>query len=196
MSKFDQVKRQIDRLDPHDLLASHAPQDEYDAESQKISARISFADSAKQIADVIAEVMQAAFGAPESPARYQETALKIRRALAYEHYGQIADLFEYGTESDAACIETANTIIRQTCTEPDPEILEMMFHALYQLVTNRSCAAQLDLLPLTEDWQRFDAMSLEYLPENLAASGNPEYTAITREICAMYPQIDDPFSTA
>ena len=191
MSKFDQVKRQIDRLDPHDLLASHAPQDEYDAESQKISARISFADSAEQIADVIAEVMQAAFGAPESPARYQETARNIRRALAYEHYGQIADLFEYGSESDSACIEKANTLILQTRAETDPEILEMMFHALYQLVTNRSCAvsAQLDLLPLTEDWQRFDAMSLEYLPEILAASGDPQYEPVIRQICAQYPQI-------
>ena len=196
MSTFDQVKRQIDLLDPYNLLASHAPQDEYDAESQKISARISFADSAEQIADVIAEVMQAAFGAPDSPARYQETARNIRRALAYEHYGQIADLFEYGTESDAACIETANTIIRQTCTEPDPEILEMIFDALYKLAVNRNCTAQLDLRPVTENWQRFDAMSLAYLPEILAASGNPEYTELIREICAMYPQIDDPFSTA
>ena len=196
MSKFDQIKRQIDRLDPHDLLASRAPQDEYDAESQKISARISFADSAEQIADVIAEVMQAAFGVPESPARYQETALNIRRALAYEHYGQIADLFEYENDPDSACIEKANALILQTRAETDPVILEMIFNALNTLAVNRNCTAQLDLRPVTENWQRFDAMSLAYLPEILAASGNPEYTAITREICAMYPQIDDPFSTA
>ena len=192
MSKFDQVKRQIDLLDPQNLLASHAPQDEYDAESQKISARISFSDSAEQIANVIAEVMQAAFGAPQSPARYQATARNIRRALAYEHYGQIADLFEYGSGSDSACIEKANALILQTRAETDPEILEMMFHALYQLVTNRSCAAQLDLLPLTEDWQRFDAMSLEYLPEILAAAGDPQYEPVIRQICAQYPQIGMP----
>lgn len=196
MSTFDQVKRQIDLLDPYNLLASHAPQDEYDAESRKISVRISYSDSAEQIAEIITNVMNTAFGETDSPVCYQETALKIRRALAYEHYGQIADLFEYGTESDAACIETANTIIRQTCTEPDPEILEMIFDALYKLAVNRSCTAQLDLRPVTENWQRFDAMSLAYLPEILAASGNPEYTELIREICAMYPQIDDPFSTA
>lgn len=194
MSTFDQVKRQIDLLDPYNLLASHAPQDEYNAESRKISVRISYSDSAEQIAEIITNVMNTAFGETDSPVCYQETARNIRRALAYEHYGQIEDLFAYGNDPDSACTEKANALILQTRAETDPEILEMMFHALYQLVTNRRCAAQLDLLPLTEDWQRFDAMSLEYLPEILAASGDPEYTAIIRKICAMYPQINDPSS--
>ena len=57
MSKFSQVKRQIDRLDPENLLASHAPQDEYDAESRKISEQISHLDSPAQIAAVIAAVL-------------------------------------------------------------------------------------------------------------------------------------------
>ena len=74
--------------------------------------------------------MQNAFGKPESPARFSETALAVRRALAYEYYGHIADLFEYGNESKEACVQTANEIIRQTLTETDPDVLENIFHAV------------------------------------------------------------------
>ena len=84
MSTFDQVKHEIDRLDPYHLLEMHAPQDEYDAESRKISDQITYADSAEQIAAVIADVMQTAFGKPDSPARFPDTAVRIRRALCCE----------------------------------------------------------------------------------------------------------------
>ena len=151
MSKFSQVKRQIDRLDPENLLASHAPQDEYDAESRKISEQISHFDAPAQIATVIAAVMQNAFGKPESPARFSETALAVRRALAYEYYGQIADLFEYGDLTDAECIRLAGGIIRDSLTETDSDILECIFHTLFLLVTHRKAAAELDLRPVTEN---------------------------------------------
>lgn len=196
MSTFDQVKRQIDLLDPYNLLASHAPQDEYDAESRKISEQISHFDSPAQIAAVIAAVMQDAFGKPESPARFSETALAVRRALAYEYYGHIADLFEYGNESKEACVQTANEIIRQTLTETDPDVLENIFHAVDTLVTYRGCADQLELLPVTENWQRFDAASLEYLPAILAATGDPQYKALIRQIHERDPQIGMPESDA
>ena len=190
MSKFSQVKRQIDRLDPENLLASHAPQDEYDAESRKISEQISHFDSPRQIAAVIAAVMQNAFGKPESPARFSETALAVRRALAYEYYGQIADLFEYGNARTEVCVQTANEIIRQTLNETDPDVLENIFHALDTLIAYRNCADQLELLPLTENWQRFDSASLEYLPAILAETGDLRYLDLIRQIGGRFPQIE------
>ena len=190
MSKFSQVKRQIDLLDPEKLLASHAPQDEYDAESRKISEQISHFDSPAQIATVIAAVMQNAFGKPESPARFSETALAVRRALAYEYYGQIADLFEYGNARTEVCVQTANEIIRQTLNETDPDVLENIFHALDTLIAYRNCADQLELLPLTENWQRFDSASLEYLPAILAETGDLRYLDLIRQIGGRFPQIE------
>ena len=192
MSTFTQVKQIIDRLDPYHLLASHAPHDEYDAESRKISERISVRDSAERIAEVIADVMQTAFGEPNAPARYQETAAAIRRALSYEYYGQISDQFEYGNISDGECIRLANAIILQTRTETDPDVLEQILNAVHVLVTHRSCADQLQLQPLTENWQRFDAASAEYLPDILAAADRPLYDALIRQILAHFPQIDPP----
>ena len=186
MSKFSQVKRQIDLLDPENLLASHAPQDEYDAESRKISEQISHFDSPAQIA----AVMQNAFGKPESPARFSETALAVRRALAYEYYGQIADLFEYGNARTEVCVQTANEIIRQTLNETDPDVLENIFHALDTLIAYRNCADQLELLPLTENWQRFDSASLEYLPAILAETGDLRYLDLIRQIGGRFPQIE------
>ena len=190
MSKFRQVKRQIDLLDPENLLASHAPQDEYDAESRKISEQISHIDSPAQIAAVIAAVMQNAFGKPESPARFSETALAVRRALAYEYYGQIADLFEYGNARTEVCVQTANEIIRQTLNETDPDVLENIFHAVDTLIAYRNCADQLELLPLTENWQRFDSASLEYLPAILAETGDLRYLDLIRQIGGRFPQIE------
>lgn len=192
MSIFSQVKLQIDRLDPYDLLASHAHHDEYDAESKKISSRISVQDSAAQIAEVIADVMQTSFGGSDSPARYLETAAAIRRALGYEYYGQISDQFEYGDISDSACVRLANEIILQTRTETDPDVLENIINALHTLVTFRRCADQLDLQPVTENWQRFDASSAEYLPDILAAANRAKYEDLIRQILARFPQIVPP----
>ena len=189
---FDQVKRAIDRLDPCHLLGMHAPQDEYDPESRKISERITDKDSAEQIAAVIADVMHTAFGKNDSPARFLETAVCIRRALRYAYYGSMSDLFEYGSLSDGECIPTANEILADICTETDPAVLEDMLHALHTFVTFRHGAERLDLSPLTGNPLRFGAASAEYLPDILHAAGHPQENEILRQIHAQHPQTDLP----
>ena len=104
----------------------------------------------------------------------------------------MSDQFEYGNLSDAECIPLADEIIRQTRTETDSVILEMIWNAVHVLITNRNVADQLDLLPLKENWHRFDAQSAEYLPDIFAAAGIPQYREIIRQICSEYPQIDLP----
>lgn len=187
MSTFSQVKRCIDRLDPHQLLASHAPSDEYDAESRKISEQITYDDAPETIAQVIADVFAAAFSEPESPARFYETAVCIRRALCYEYYGALSDQFEYGTLSDAECIPAANVLIRQSITEADGEVQEMMLHAVWMLVSHRNTAAMLDLRPLIAHRAALSASAAVYLPDILEASGDPQYRPLTAQLRAQLP---------
>lgn len=114
----------------------------------------------------------------------------MNRREAYQYYGGIADRFEYGTERDADCIPAAEALIRQTQTETDSEILEMIFHALLVLVTHRNTAKLLDFSPITAHWERFDAMPLDYLPDILAETGDLRHEALLRSIHAKYPQIE------
>ncbi|MCR5305322.1 MAG: hypothetical protein K6E36_02330 [Oscillospiraceae bacterium] len=114
----------------------------------------------------------------------------MNRREAYPYYGAIADRFEYGNESDAACIPDAEALIRQTQTETDSEVLEMIFYALMILVTHRKTAKLLDFSPITDHWERFDAMSLDYLPDILAETGDLRHEALLRKIHAKYPQIE------
>ena len=182
MSQFSQVKRYIDALDAYGLLAAHAPADEYDAESKTISAHIAYSDAPETIAAVIAKVMQTAFAEPETPERFLETAVSIRRALGYEHYGHLSDIFEYGSEDDADCIRPARQIIAEIPGETDSVMLETMLDALHKLVTHRNAADQLDLTPLAENWQKLDAAAPDCLPEILEAAKDTRYDALIRRI--------------
>ena len=114
----------------------------------------------------------------------------MNRQEAYQYYGGIADIFEYGNESDAECLPAARALIRQTETETDPDILEMIFHALHMLVTCRKTAHLLDFSQIADNWQRFDAMSLTYLPEILAETGDLRFAPLIRQIHEAYPQIE------
>ena len=87
-------------------------------------------------------------------------------------------------------MQTANEIIRQTLNETDPDVLENIFHAVDTLIAYRNCADQLELLPLTENWQRFDSASLEYLPAILAETGDLRYLDLIRQIGGRFPQIE------
>ena len=114
----------------------------------------------------------------------------MTRQEAYTYYGGLGDQFEYGNLTDAECIRLAGGIIRDTLTETDSDILECIFHALFLLVTHRKAAAELDLRPLTENWQRFDSASLEYLPAILAETGDLRYLDLIRQIGGRFPQIE------
>ena len=72
MSKFSQVKRQIDLLDPENLLASHAPQDEYEA--------------------LMLEQYRQRIGPVEQMASYYDSHPKTPEDVAFEeHYTSYAD---------------------------------------------------------------------------------------------------------
>lgn len=81
MSKFEIVKKYIDEYDYYDLLAGHAPNDEFDSYSRKLTESISEKDSIEDIAHMIANNIDKSFGNESEPNKFIETAKKIRNAL-------------------------------------------------------------------------------------------------------------------
>lgn len=79
--KFTIVKKYIDKYDYYSLLNHGAPDDEYLSEAAEISGLISEGSSAKEIAAVIAAVMQKYFGNTENPQKYLDIAIKIKSEL-------------------------------------------------------------------------------------------------------------------
>lgn len=61
MNRFSIVKSHIDEMDYYGLLASDAPADEYDSESEMISNSISESSTIQEIASIIAEVFSSQF---------------------------------------------------------------------------------------------------------------------------------------
>lgn len=89
MSKYQLVKKAIDKLDVYGLLEGGAPDDEFDSESKEISDRISENDSIIQIAEVITDVFNKAFDLHDKPSVYYSTAEEIRHLLTGESLDDI-----------------------------------------------------------------------------------------------------------
>jgi hypothetical protein len=81
MNRFEIIKKYIDEYDYFGLLASHAPNDEFDEYSQKLVDTITKEDSSEDIAKMIANIMDKAFAEEINPEKFIETANKIRKAL-------------------------------------------------------------------------------------------------------------------
>lgn len=82
MNTFEVVKKYIDEYDYYDLLACHAPNDEFDSYSRKIAESITENATVEDIAMLIAETMDKAFGEEIEPEKFLETAHKIRKVLS------------------------------------------------------------------------------------------------------------------
>ena len=81
MSKYEVIKKYIDEFDYYSLLEGGAPNDEFDSYSRKFAGIITENDTVEDIAMLIAETMDKAFGAEINPKKFLETAQKIRNAL-------------------------------------------------------------------------------------------------------------------
>lgn len=77
MNKYLTVKKYIDEMDYLGLLASHAPDDEFDEESTEISERLDDSQSVTEIAQIIAEVFNRWFNAENDPKIFTDCARKI-----------------------------------------------------------------------------------------------------------------------
>ena len=77
------VKKYVDRMDYYALLAGGAPNDEFDGESRKISARIHAEQSVQEIANTIAEVFNAAFDGHDNPTVFLSIAEQIKNELTF-----------------------------------------------------------------------------------------------------------------
>ena len=81
MSKFEIIKKYIDEFDYYGLLKGNAPNDEFDSYSQKLTNTITESDTEEDIALLLAETMDKAFGNEVRPDKFLDTARKIRKAL-------------------------------------------------------------------------------------------------------------------
>ena len=81
MNKFEVIKKYIDEYDYYALLACQAPDDEFDIYSRKFAETITENDTVEDIAMLIAETMDDAFGEEIKPENFLKVAQKIRKAL-------------------------------------------------------------------------------------------------------------------
>lgn len=81
MNRFSVVKRYIDELDYYGLLASDAPDDEYDSESRLISNSITESSTIQEIASIIAGVFNRQFSDSLKPYWFIGCAGQIYRDL-------------------------------------------------------------------------------------------------------------------
>ena len=81
MSKYEIIKKCIDEYDYYDLLACYAPKDEFDSYSRKVAESISENDTIEEIALIIANTMDKAFGEEIRLEKFLETAKKIKTAI-------------------------------------------------------------------------------------------------------------------
>lgn len=79
--KFLVVKKYIDQMDYYALLASGAPSDEFDMESNEISARIRYEYSAQDIAEIIASVFNEYFDEHDDTTVFMPVAEQIKNEL-------------------------------------------------------------------------------------------------------------------
>ncbi len=81
MSKFEIIKKYIDEYDYYDLLACHAPNNEFDSYSRKIADDITKNDTVEDIAMLIANTIDKAFGEKINSDKFLDIAKKIKKAL-------------------------------------------------------------------------------------------------------------------
>lgn len=67
MDKYFIIKKYIDELDYLNLLANHAPGDEFDGESKEIAVKVTESLTVQGIAWIIAEVLNKQFNDNNSP---------------------------------------------------------------------------------------------------------------------------------
>lgn len=84
MNKYNIIKKHIDSIDYYSLLSGGAPNDEFDSESRAIAGLISTESTVEDIANVIANIFQRAFGNTENAKDYLNVATKIRNELSGE----------------------------------------------------------------------------------------------------------------
>ena len=77
------VKKHIDKMDYYQLLAGGAPNDEFDGESKKISARIRTEQTVQEIAKIIAEVFNSSFDEHDDIAVFLRVAEQIKKELIF-----------------------------------------------------------------------------------------------------------------
>ena len=77
MEKYLIVKKHIDEMDYHSLLSVGGPNDEFDTESQAISDKITYVQSARDIAQIIADVFNRSFNHSDATSRFADCAKKI-----------------------------------------------------------------------------------------------------------------------
>lgn len=79
--RFHIVKKYIDKMDYFDLLASGAPSDEFDIESNKISTRVRCEHSIQEIAEIIALIFNEYFDEHDSAMKFLSVAEQIKNEL-------------------------------------------------------------------------------------------------------------------
>ena len=99
ISKYQLVKKAIDKLDVYGLLEGGGPDDEFDSESKEIADRISESDSIIQIAEVITDVFNKAFDLHDKPSAYYSTAEEIKRLLLASSPAQNSQQSKPGTST-------------------------------------------------------------------------------------------------
>lgn len=78
---FDIIKKAIDKCDPCNLLAIHAPPDEYDSESRQIALLINKNSDIKAIVAIISDVFSRSFNEKFTEEIFIEAAQEIKVAL-------------------------------------------------------------------------------------------------------------------
>lgn len=76
---FAIVKKHIDKMDYISLLESGAPDDEFDIESKEISKRINIEISAREIAEIIADVFNTFFAESDDANKFLSVAEQIKK---------------------------------------------------------------------------------------------------------------------
>lgn len=81
MDKFEIIKKHIDEYDYYSLLACNAPKDEFDRYSKILAENITEIDSVENIAILISNLLDTAFGEECRPKNFLETARRIKGDL-------------------------------------------------------------------------------------------------------------------
>ena len=81
MDKFRVIKKHIDRMDYYNLLATGAPSDEFDFESEEICARVKCEHSVLEIAEIIASVFNKHFDKNDDATVFLPVAEQITSEL-------------------------------------------------------------------------------------------------------------------
>lgn len=84
MDKYCIVKKYIDEYDYYSLLECGAPDDEFDCYSREFAQIIQEDSTIEEIANIIANRMDKAFGNEVSAEKFIKTAKKIKIALNNE----------------------------------------------------------------------------------------------------------------